>query len=101
VQSIGNTSFGLGATGGSSDDGGGGKHRRASGSRCSALGNQSRGCRAARGREGANWGVVVVRGWLRWPFHGEQEAAAELVLAGAVEDEARMREDEIDRAGEH
>jgi hypothetical protein len=23
------------------------------------------------------------------------------VLAGAVEDEARMREDEIDRAGEH
>jgi hypothetical protein len=43
----------------------------------------------------------VVRGWLRWPVHGEQEVAAELVLPGAVEDEARMREDEIDRAGEH
>jgi hypothetical protein len=42
-----------------------------------------------------------VRGWLRRPVHGEQEAAAELVLAGAVEDEARMREDEIERAGEH
>jgi hypothetical protein len=42
----------------------------------------------------------VLRG-LRWPIHGEQEAAVELVLAGAVEDEARMREDEIERAGEH
>jgi hypothetical protein len=29
------------------------------------------------------------------------EAAAELVLAGVVEDEARMREDEIDWAREH
>jgi hypothetical protein len=43
----------------------------------------------------------VVRGWLRQPVHGEQEAAAELVLAGAVEDEARMQEDEIERAREH
>jgi hypothetical protein len=42
-----------------------------------------------------------VRGWLRRPVHGEQEAAAELVLAGDVEDEARMREDEIGRAVEH
>jgi hypothetical protein len=43
----------------------------------------------------------VVQGWLRRPVHGEQKAAAELVLAGAVEDEARMREDEIGRAVEH
>jgi hypothetical protein len=42
----------------------------------------------------------VVRGWWRWAVHGEQEAA-ELVLAGAVEDEARVREGEIERAGEH
>jgi hypothetical protein len=42
-----------------------------------------------------------VRGWLRRPVHGEQEAAAELVLAGAMEDEAQMREDEIGRAVEH
>jgi hypothetical protein len=42
-----------------------------------------------------------VRGWLRRPVHGEQEAAAELVLARAVEDEARMREDEIGQAIEH
>jgi hypothetical protein len=101
VQSIGNISFGLGATGGSSDDGGGGKRRRASESRCVALGSQWRGRRASRGREGADRGVVVVRMGLEWAAHGEQEAAAELVLAGAVEDEARMREDEIDQAGEH
>jgi hypothetical protein len=56
VQSIGNKSFGLGATGGSSDDGGGGKRRRASGSRCSALGSQWRGRRAVRGREESSWG---------------------------------------------
>jgi hypothetical protein len=43
----------------------------------------------------------MVRGWLRRPVHGEQEAAAELVLAGAVEDKARTREDEIEWAGEH
>jgi hypothetical protein len=42
-----------------------------------------------------------VRGWLRRPVHGEQEAAAELVLAGAMEDEARMRENEIGRGVEH
>jgi hypothetical protein len=36
-----------------------------------------------------------------WVAHGEQEAAVEIELAGAVEDEAWMREDEIDRAGEH
>jgi hypothetical protein len=38
---------------------------------------------------------------MEWTSHGEQEAAAELVLAGAVVDEARMWESEIDRAGEH
>jgi hypothetical protein len=43
----------------------------------------------------------VVWGWLGWPVHGEQEAVVELVLAGAVEDEARMREDEIEWAREH
>jgi hypothetical protein len=42
-----------------------------------------------------------VRKGLEWAPHGEQETVAELVLAGAVEDEARMREDEIERAGEH
>jgi hypothetical protein len=42
----------------------------------------------------------VVRKGSEWAAHGEQEAAAELGLAGAVEDEARMREGEIDRAGE-
>jgi hypothetical protein len=60
-----------------------------------------KGRRASRGREGADWGVVVVRKGSEWAAHDEQEAAAELVLAGAVEDEARMREDEIDWAGEH
>jgi hypothetical protein len=38
---------------------------------------------------------------LEWAAHGKQETAAELVQAGAVENEARMREDEIERAGEH
>jgi hypothetical protein len=33
--------------------------------------------------------------------HGEPKAAAEPELAGAVEDEARMWEGEIDPAGEH
>jgi hypothetical protein len=47
VPSIGNISFGLGATGGDSDDGGGGRRWRASGSQCSALGNQRRGRRAS------------------------------------------------------
>jgi hypothetical protein len=42
-----------------------------------------------------------VRGWLRRPVHGEQKAVAELVLAEAVEDKARMREDEIGWAVEH
>jgi hypothetical protein len=42
-----------------------------------------------------------VRKCLKWAAHGEQETAAELVLARAVEDEARMREDEIEWAGEH
>jgi hypothetical protein len=32
---------------------------------------------------------------LEWAAHGEQETAAELVLAGAVEDKARMPEDEL------
>jgi hypothetical protein len=43
----------------------------------------------------------VVREGSEWAAHGEQEAAAELELAVAVEDEARMREDEIGRAVEH
>jgi hypothetical protein len=42
-----------------------------------------------------------VRGWLRRPVHGEQGAAVELVLTGAVEDKARAREDEIEWVGEH
>jgi hypothetical protein len=42
-----------------------------------------------------------VRKGLEWAAQGEQETAVELVLVGAVEDEARMREDEIERAGEH
>jgi hypothetical protein len=36
-----------------------------------------------------------------WAAHGEQKAAAVLVLAGAVEDRARVRENEIDHVGEH
>jgi hypothetical protein len=36
MQSIGNTSYGIGTTGGDSDKGGGGKRRRASGSQCGA-----------------------------------------------------------------
>jgi hypothetical protein len=43
----------------------------------------------------------VVRKDLEWAAHGEQETAAELVLAGVVEDEVRIREDEIGRAVEH
>jgi hypothetical protein len=43
----------------------------------------------------------VVREGSEWAAHGEQEAAAELELARAVEDEARMREDEIGWAVEH
>jgi hypothetical protein len=38
---------------------------------------------------------------LEWVAHGEQETVAELVLAGAVEDEARMHKDEIEWAREH
>jgi hypothetical protein len=36
-----------------------------------------------------------------WAAHGEQEAAAEFELAGAVEDEVWRWEDEIGRAVEH
>jgi hypothetical protein len=36
-----------------------------------------------------------------WAAHGEQKAAAELMLAGAVEDGARVPEGEIGRAVEH
>jgi hypothetical protein len=79
----------------------GGDRRHTSGSRCGALGDQLEGRRASRGREGADWGVVVVRGWLRQPVHGEQRVAAEFVLARAMEDEVWMREDEIGRAVEH
>jgi hypothetical protein len=42
-----------------------------------------------------------VRKGLEWAAHGEQETAAELVLAGAMEDKARTQEDEIEWAGEH
>jgi hypothetical protein len=42
-----------------------------------------------------------VREWLRWPIHGEQEAAAELVLASAVGDDGRARGNEIGGAWEH
>jgi hypothetical protein len=43
----------------------------------------------------------VVREGSEWAAHGEQEAMAELGLAEAVEDEARMRKGEIRRAREH
>jgi hypothetical protein len=52
MYSIGDISFGIGATGGGSDGGGGVKCRRASGSRCGALGDQLRGRRASRGQKG-------------------------------------------------
>jgi hypothetical protein len=42
-----------------------------------------------------------VREGSEWTAHGEQEVAAELMLAEAAEDEAWMWESEIDRAGEH
>jgi hypothetical protein len=54
MQSIGNTSYGIGTTGGGSDEGSGGKHRRASGSRCGALGDQLKGRRASRGQKEAS-----------------------------------------------
>jgi hypothetical protein len=43
----------------------------------------------------------VVRKGSECAAHGEPKAAAELEVAGAVEDEAWVREGEIDRAGEH
>jgi hypothetical protein len=43
----------------------------------------------------------VVREGLEWAADGEQEAAAELELAGAVEDEAWRWEDEIGWAVKH
>jgi hypothetical protein len=42
-----------------------------------------------------------VRKGSEWAAHGEQEAATELGLGGAMEDEAQMQEGEIDWAGEH
>jgi hypothetical protein len=52
MYSIGDISFGIGATGVDSDGGGGVKCRRALGSRCGALGDQLRARRASRGRKG-------------------------------------------------
>jgi hypothetical protein len=43
----------------------------------------------------------VAREGSEWPAHGEPDAAAELKLAGAVEDEASMWEGEIGWAVEH
>jgi hypothetical protein len=43
----------------------------------------------------------VAREGSEWAANGEPKAAAELEVAGAVEDEARVREGEIDRAREH
>jgi hypothetical protein len=43
----------------------------------------------------------VVQEGSEWAAHGEQMAAAELELAGAVEDEAWVREDEIGWAVEN
>jgi hypothetical protein len=43
----------------------------------------------------------VARSGSEWAAHGEPKVAAELELTGAVEDEARVREGEINRAGEH
>jgi hypothetical protein len=51
MYSIGDTSFGIGVTGGGSDGGGGFKCRRALGSRCGAQRDQLRGCRASWGRK--------------------------------------------------
>jgi hypothetical protein len=79
----------------------GGARRHSSGGRCGALGIQLGGRKASRDREESTWGVVVVREGSEWAAHGEQEATTELGLAGAVEDEARIRKGEIGRAGEH
>jgi hypothetical protein len=54
MQSIGNTSYGIGTTSGDSDEGGGGKHRRVSGSRCGARGDRLSGRRASRGQKEAS-----------------------------------------------
>jgi hypothetical protein len=43
----------------------------------------------------------VAREGSEWAAHGEPKAAAELELAGVVEDEAWMRKGEIGRAVEH
>jgi hypothetical protein len=43
----------------------------------------------------------VAREGSEWAADGEPKAAAELDVAGVVEDEARVREDEIDQAREH
>jgi hypothetical protein len=43
----------------------------------------------------------MVRKGSEWAAHGEQKAAAKLELAGAVEDEAWRREDEIGWVVEH
>jgi hypothetical protein len=79
----------------------GGDRRQSSGSQCGALGDQLGGRRASRSREESTGGVVVVREGSELAAHGEQKVAAELELAGAVEDEAWMREGEIGRAVEH
>jgi hypothetical protein len=54
MHPIGNKSHGMGATGEGSDEGVGGKCRRASGSRCGALGDRLRGRRASWGRKEAS-----------------------------------------------
>jgi hypothetical protein len=43
----------------------------------------------------------VVREGSEWAAHGEQKAAVEIELAGAMEDEDWMREGEIGWAVEH
>jgi hypothetical protein len=55
MQSIGNTSYKIGTTGGGSDEGGGGKRQRASGSRCGALGDRLKGRRGDVMVEGLLW----------------------------------------------
>jgi hypothetical protein len=101
VLSIGSIHFGLGVTDEDSGGGGGDGCRWASGERCRALETPRSGRRASRWWCSAGQEVVVARECSEWAAHGESKAAAELEVAGAMEDEARAQEGEIDRAREH
>jgi hypothetical protein len=101
VLSIGSIHFGLGVTDEDSGGGGGDGCWRASGERCRPLETPQSGRRASRWWCSAGQEVVVARECSEWAAHGESKAAAELEVAGAMEDEARAQEGEIDRAREH